>query len=70
MHLSPAALDAAVRLLEQPAGRAQALCGLQSFGDLEETGRVSEMKSNGWNHLTGGEAGIRTLGRGLPPTTV
>jgi hypothetical protein len=40
MHLSPAALDSAIRLLDQPAG-------LQNFGDLGETGRVSEGKING-----------------------
>ena len=40
MHLSPAALDAAIRLLDQPAIR-------QSFGDGLETGRVGERKTNG-----------------------
>jgi hypothetical protein len=35
MHLSPAALDSAVWLLDQPAL-------LQDFGDMLETGRVSE----------------------------
>ena len=40
MHLSPAALDSAIRLLDQPAV-------LQSFGDILETGRVSEGKING-----------------------
>jgi hypothetical protein len=40
MHLSPAALDSAIRLLDQPAV-------LQSFGDLLGTGRVSEGKING-----------------------
>jgi integrase len=38
MHLSPAALDAAIRLLEEPAGRLQAGRGLQDFGDVGETG--------------------------------
>jgi integrase len=40
MHLSPAALDSAIRLLDRPAG-------LQKFGDLGETGGVSEGKING-----------------------
>ena len=40
MHLSPAALDSAIRLLDQPLV-------LQKFGDLGETGRVSEGKING-----------------------
>jgi integrase len=45
MHLSPAALDAAIRLLEQPAGPdhaghyvADARQTVQSFGDMLETG--------------------------------
>jgi site-specific recombinase XerD len=45
MHLSPAALDAAIRLLEQPAGPAHAgqyvadaRQTVQSFGDMLETG--------------------------------
>jgi len=54
MHVSPAALDSAIRLLDQPLV-------LQTFGDLVETGRVSEGKLNDQNNLTGGEAGIRTL---------
>ena len=40
MHLSPAALDSAIRLLDQPSG-------VQSFGDILETRRVSEGKING-----------------------
>ena len=40
MHLSPAALDHAIRLLDQPFS-------VQSFGDILETGRVSEGKING-----------------------
>jgi hypothetical protein len=41
MHLSPAALDSAIRLLDQPFS-------VQSFGDIIlETGRVSEEKING-----------------------
>ena len=40
MHLSPAALDSAIRLLDQPFS-------VQSFGDILETGRVSEEKVNG-----------------------
>jgi len=40
MHLSPAALDSAIRLLDQPLV-------LQNFGDLGETARVSEGKNNG-----------------------
>jgi hypothetical protein len=36
-HVSPAALDSAIRLLDQPLA-------LQKLGDLVETGRVSEGK--------------------------
>jgi integrase len=46
MHLSPAALDSAIRLLEQPAGPvrsarnvADATNGPQDFGNMVETGR-------------------------------
>jgi len=35
MQLSPAALDSAIRLLDQPLS-------VQSFGDILETGRISE----------------------------
>jgi integrase len=38
MHLSPAALDAAIRLLEQPSGPAKPGPHVQSFGDMLETG--------------------------------
>ena len=40
MHLSPAALGSAIRLLDQPLA-------VQSFGDILETGRVSKEKING-----------------------
>jgi len=40
MHLSPAALDSAIRLLDQPTV-------LQRFGDILETGRGPEGKING-----------------------
>ena len=40
MHLSPAALDSAIRLLDQPLA-------VPSFGDILETGRVSEGMING-----------------------
>ena len=40
MHLSPAALDSAIRLLDQPLA-------VQSFGGILETGGVSEGKTNG-----------------------
>ena len=40
MHVSAAALDSAIRLLDQPFS-------VQSFGDILETGRVSEGKING-----------------------
>jgi hypothetical protein len=40
MHLSPAALDSAIRLLDQPFS-------VQSLGDILETGRVSEEKITG-----------------------
>jgi len=46
MHLSPAALDAAIRLLEQAAGAArsgrdvgEATDGPKDFGNMVETGR-------------------------------
>jgi len=39
MHLSPAALDSAIRLLDQPFA-------VPKFGDIVETGRVSEGKAN------------------------
>jgi integrase len=38
MHLSPAALDSAIRLLEQPSGPAKAGPHVRSFGDVVETG--------------------------------
>jgi hypothetical protein len=51
MHLSPAALDSAIRLLDQPGppegGRYVRGISLQNFGDPGETGRVSEEKING-----------------------
>ena len=40
MHLSPAALDGAIRLLDQPSI-------LQNFGDLGETGTIPEGTING-----------------------
>ena len=40
MHLSPAAIDSAIRLLDQPAV-------LQSFGDILETAVGVEGKING-----------------------
>jgi Phage integrase family len=46
IHLSPAALDSAIRLLEQPAGPvrsgrnvAEATDGPKDFGNMVETGR-------------------------------
>jgi hypothetical protein len=39
MHLSPAALDSAIRLLEQPAGPPSVTRRSESFGDILETGR-------------------------------
>lgn len=36
-HLRPAAMDAAIRLLDDPAGRLQAGRGVQDFGDMGET---------------------------------
>ena len=44
MHLSPAALDSAIRLLDQPA-----LC--KDFGDVVENGRSLDGKINGWKNL-------------------
>jgi len=46
MHLTPAVLDAAIQLLDCGNGVAT---------------RALHGKVNGWNNLTGGEAGIRTL---------
>ena len=40
MHLSPAALESAIRLLDQPFA-------VQCSGDILETGRVFEGKFNG-----------------------
>ena len=64
MHLSPAALDAAIRLLEEPAGPLQAGRGVQDCGDVgrRPPGRKTINKSGG---KVGGEAGIRTLGTTL-----
>jgi hypothetical protein len=43
MHLSPAALDSAIRLLEQPAGPARSgrepAVDPKEFGNMVETGR-------------------------------
>jgi hypothetical protein len=39
VHLSPVALDSAIQLLDQPFS--------VQFGDILETGRVSEEKING-----------------------
>jgi integrase len=47
MHLSPAALDAAIRLLEQPNGPSQRGRSLQDFGDVVETGTDLGRKVNG-----------------------
>src|SRR6202008_830176 len=41
MHLSPAALDSAIRVLEQPAGPAPITRVSESFGDILETGRLT-----------------------------
>jgi hypothetical protein len=46
MHLSPAALDAAIRLLEQPNGPSQRGRSLQDFGDVVETGTDLGRKVN------------------------
>ena len=46
MHLSPAALDAAIRLLEQPNGPSQRGGSLQDFGDVVETGTDLGRKVN------------------------
>jgi len=37
MHRDRTSLEAAIRLARPSAGRTEALRGLQSFGDLEET---------------------------------
>ena len=46
MHLSPAALDAAIRLLEQPNGPSPRGRSLQDFGDVVETGTDLGRKVN------------------------
>ena len=46
MHLSPAALDAAIRLLEQPNGPSTRGRSLQDFGDVVETGTDLGRKVN------------------------
>jgi len=46
MHLSPAALDAAIRLLEQPNGPSPRGGSLQDFGDVVETGTDLGRKVN------------------------
>lgn len=45
MHLSPAALDAAIRLLEEPAGPPRAGRGLQDCGEVGETAPRDEKRS-------------------------
>ena len=62
MRLSPAALDAAIRLLEPPAGPPQTLRGLQSFGDMGETAPRTERQIN----ESGGKLTVRQ-GFGLSP---
>ncbi len=61
MHLSPAALDAAIRLLEQPAGPPQVGHAVQSFGDGGGDGPLGAKTINESGGITGGEARIRTL---------
>jgi len=41
MHLCPAALDAAIRLLEQPSGHAKTATDTRSVGDILETAERS-----------------------------
>jgi len=55
MHLSPAALDAAIRLLEEPAGPPMAGRTVQSFGDGVETARRPQKRSI----KTGGKLAVR-----------
>jgi len=59
MHLSPAALDAAIGLLDRPSGD-------QSCGDILAAAGGSKT-TNESGGITGGEAGIRTLGRAFRP---
>ena len=75
-HLSPAALDSAIGLLEQPAGPARsgrnaadATDGPKDSGNINIGGnRPADVKTiNKSGQETGGEAGIRTLGTGLSP---
>jgi hypothetical protein len=53
MHLTPAALDAAIRLLDSSPGQ-------RIFGDIVETTGRSSGKSNSWNNLIGVGDGYRT----------
>ena len=53
MHLSPAALDSPIRLLDVPQ------TGLQR-GDILDTGTASDVKSNGQYDLIGVGDGYRT----------
>ena len=60
MHLSPAALDAAIGLLDRPSGD-------QSCGRYVGNGGPAAKMINESGGITGGEAGIRTLGRAFRP---
>jgi hypothetical protein len=56
MHLSPSAIEGAIRLLDSP--------GIPSgFGNMLATGTTEIAKSSRESRLSGGEAGIRTLKR-------
>ena len=60
MHLSPAALDAAIGLLDRPSGDTKLW---RYIGNGESVAKMI----NEYGDLTGGEAGIRTLGRAFRP---
>ena len=75
MHLSPAALDAAIRLLDGPQNAAKFWRhfgdGGKSKGGVDSSNDVTRLPSVASGEFmeasNGGEAGIRTLGRVLKP---
>jgi hypothetical protein len=71
MHLSPAALDSAIRLLDQPAGLAQSVpepaVGPKDFWQYGGNGPPDVKTINKSGDQTGGEAGIRTLDTAFGP---
>ena len=60
MHLSPAAIEGAIRLSDQPNPR-------YGRGDILETGEIDAANLSGWNNLNGGGGGSRTRVRKCVP---